>query len=278
MSGQRVPGTTCGFEADVPSLADGTLARWLMPAAGSEVGVCRKPAVEPPMLSCTPQVPDLSFLFNSCQQPARGLSEAALQRAAAALAVEVNVIKAVAKVETAGRAWDKEGRPKILYERHYFHRLTGGVHAARHPHLSAPSYGGHNAGGSQYEKLEEAYALNAWAALQSVSWGGFQIMGEHYATLGYASPHHMALAMASSEEAHLDGFVQFVLANRHLLLALRAKRWTRFARGYNGPRYADNAYDTKMEAEYEALVAAERAATATPPPPRGAGPALTPMP
>jgi hypothetical protein len=278
MSGQRVPGSTCAAEADLTSLADGTLARWLMPAAGSEAGICRKPAVEPPMLSCSPQVPDVSFLFNSCQQPARGFGPAALERAARALGVEVNVIKAVASVETAGRSFDKQGRPKILYERHYFHRLTGGVHAATHPHLSAPSYGGHNAGGPQYEKLEEAFALNGWAALQSASWGGFQIMGEHYALLGYASPHHMALAMATSEEAHLDAFVQFVLAQRHLLLALRGKQWTRFARGYNGPRYADNDYDTKMKDAYEALVAAERAAAAPQAPRPGPGPALSPMP
>jgi hypothetical protein len=39
------------------------------------------------------------------------------------------------------------------------------------------------------------------------------------------------------------------LANR-LDGALRARNWPSFARGYNGPAYAQNAYDKKMAAAY----------------------------
>ena len=55
--------------------------------------------------------------------------------------------------------------------------------------------------------------------------------------------------MNSGAAAHLDAFVSFILANR-LDGALRAKNWASFARGYNGPAYAQNAYDKKMAAAY----------------------------
>ena len=32
------------------------------------------------------------------------------------------------------------------------------------------------------------------------------------------------------------------------------KKWANFAKGYNGPAYADNAYDVKMETAYNHFV------------------------
>jgi hypothetical protein len=55
--------------------------------------------------------------------------------------------------------------------------------------------------------------------------------------------------MSSGAAAHLVAFVSFILANR-LDGALRARNWPSFARGYNGPAYAQNAYDKKMAAAY----------------------------
>ena len=49
--------------------------------------------------------------------------------------------------------------------------------------------------------------------------------------------------------AHLDAFVNFIKANK-LDGTLRAKNWAAFARGYNGPGYAQNAYDKKMAEAY----------------------------
>lgn len=46
------------------------------------------------------------------------------QRAAANLDVEVAAIKAVVQIEAAGRGFLADGRPKILFERHWFWKLT----------------------------------------------------------------------------------------------------------------------------------------------------------
>ena len=44
-------------------------------------------------------------------------------------------------VETSGRGYLSDRRPKILFERRHFHRLTGGQYDASHPGISNPSAG-----------------------------------------------------------------------------------------------------------------------------------------
>jgi peptidoglycan hydrolase-like protein with peptidoglycan-binding domain len=63
--------------------------------------------------------------------------------------------------------------------------------------------------------------------------------------------------MAASEGDQLDAMVGFI-AHHGLDQPLRRADWASFARGYNGPGYAANAYDTKLE---EAFAAARANAT-----------------
>ena len=106
--------------------------------------------------------------------------------AASQLNCEVAAIKAVAQTESPREAFqDFLGKkmPSILYERHYFKRLTGGKYNKSHPILSGPrgNYGLYSA---QYKKLLEAMSLDEEAALKSCSWGKFQIMGANYKNCG----------------------------------------------------------------------------------------------
>lgn len=180
--------------------------------------------------------------------------------AAAELGCELAAIKAVAEVESAGDPFLPDGRPKILFERHIFHRKTGGEYSAEHSGVSSSSPGGYEGGAAEYSRLRAALTLDRDAALQSASWGRFQIMGFNHAVCGYAGAEAFVSAMVDSEVNHLDAFVGFVKGNR-LDRALRAKDWAAFARGYNGPAYAKNKYDQKMATAY-AKHSAE-AATAT---------------
>ena len=67
--------------------------------------------------------------------------------------------------------------------------------------------------------------------------------------LGYDTPQDMVLAMLDDAETHLDAMVSFITA-AHLDDELRAHNWAAFARGYNGPQYAKNAYDKKLAAAF----------------------------
>lgn len=165
---------------------------------------------------------------------------------AAAIGCTVKQLRAVAKVESGGGAFDGKGRPKILFERHYFHRLTLGEWSVCD--FSDPKGGGYNE--SSWLKLGRAACKDALAAFQSCSWGKFQIMGAHWKALGYPSPLEMAWDMRESESAHYDALVRFILANgladEMRRLSANSADNVAFAKAYNGPSYAKFSYHTKL--------------------------------
>jgi len=241
MANFRIPGPISGINSSF--WFDYTvLAQWLSPVRG--------PVSVAPVPRQHFAGPDVSFIFGQCLNPALGLSEADYMEAASTLGVEVAAIKAVAEVETSGKAFDESGRPRILFERHYFHRLTGGRFSAGHPDISNRRPGGYGSFSSQYVKLERAYELDHDAALRSASWGRFQIMGDNYLAAGFNSIREFVLAMTRSESEHLKAFTKFVASNKKMLAALRRNDWAAFAALYNGPGYQKNHYDTKMKDAY----------------------------
>ena len=175
--------------------------------------------------------------------------------AARRLGVEVAVVKAVTAVEARGSGFIRNtDLPCILFEGHWFHRFTRGVHANHHPHLSYASWTKryYKGGRGEYDRLVEAIGIcdEPDAALKSASWGLFQIMGFNHELAGYPGVRDFVNAMAVSEGAQLDAFVSFVLAQPAMADHLREKQWADFARRYNGPGYQQNQYDVKLAAEF----------------------------
>lgn len=176
------------------------------------------------------------------------------------LQVEKAVLQAVAEVESGGAGFLALAppKPKVLFEGHYFHRLTGGRFDATHPTLSFPKWTRKHyakTGVGEWARLEEAIGLDRPAALQSASWGAFQIMGANYAQAGFSDVDAFAAAQSTSAEAQLECFTRFI-ARRWYLAPLRNKDWALFAERYNGPAYAHNQYDTKLARAYAAWAAA----------------------
>jgi N-acetylmuramidase/Putative peptidoglycan binding domain len=162
----------------------------------------------------------------------------------------VTELWAVISVETAGCGFLPDRRPKILFERHIFSRLTGGRYDATAPDVSQPTAGGYGApGANQYDRLAVAQQLDAAAALQSASWGLGQVMGENFAAAGFADVAGMVAAMVTSEDSQLLAVAAFV-ANNRFTSALSQHDWAAFAAGYNGPNYATNKYDQKLQHFY----------------------------
>jgi len=88
------------------------------------------------------------------------------------------------------------------------------------------------------------------AALQSASWGMGQIMGENFAVTGFPSVEDMVAAMSQSEDAQLTAMGNFLMGTG-LNTPLQAHNWASFARGYNGPNYAINRYDVRLNSEFQ---------------------------
>lgn len=173
------------------------------------------------------------------------------QKAAQALGCDVDAVKAVDRIESGGSGFLPSGQPKILFEAHLFSRFTGHKYDAEYPGISSPSWNRklYKGGAAEHERLSSAVALDRNAALQSASWGRYQILGSNWRECGYPSLQAFINAMYESEKDHLEAFVGFV-KHRGLADELQRKDWAGFARGYNGPGYLNNRYDTKLAIAY----------------------------
>lgn len=182
-------------------------------------------------------------------------------KAAQLLDVEEAAVKAIASVESSGEGFitDKVGNklPKILFERHVmfkrlrdFTPIKSADMAAKYPDIVNPTPGGYKGGLAEHERLDRAVKIDRVTALESASWGAYQIMAYHWKVLGYASVQEF-VNKAYTEEGQLELFIRFVKASPNVLKALKAKDWVGVARAYNGPGYAVNKYDQKMTEAYE---------------------------
>lgn len=182
------------------------------------------------------------------------LADVDYARAAKTIGCDVAAVKAVVSVEAAGAGFDAAKRPKLLPEPHYFDKLLPDAKRAqaRAAGLSYPKWGTQPYDKTQdlrYARLSRMMAIDQEIALQSCSWGLGQIMGANAKTCGYASALEMVTRFLTGEGAQLDGLVGFILGNS-LGAALARRQWAAFAKGYNGPAYAKNAYDTKLATAY----------------------------
>ncbi|QGZ31497.1 N-acetylmuramidase domain-containing protein [Stutzerimonas stutzeri] len=189
----------------------------------------------------------------------RLLKQKDLQQAADRLGVPLASVMAVNQVESRGEGFEVNGRPAILFERHVmFDRLQANgmtvaeaeALAVKFPALVNRRPGGYAGGTAEHQRLAQAKQIHNASALESASWGLFQIMGHHWERLGYLDARHFADTMALSEAAQLDAFVSFIEADPVLHKALKARNWKAFARGYNGKNYAKNLYDVKLARAY----------------------------
>ncbi len=170
--------------------------------------------------------------------------------------IEPEVLWAVAAVESPRGAYLPDGRPYILFESHVFGKLTKYKFNKTHPKISARGWAGPGtygaSGAFQYTRLEEAMRLDESAALQSCSWGRFQIMGFHWKMLGFSSVQDMVKALVESEANQFLAFFKF-MDNKGIIPALQAKDWDQIAYRYNGSGYRKNRYHIKMRNAYTSL-------------------------
>jgi hypothetical protein len=160
-------------------------------------------------------------------------------------------IHAILDVEAAGSGFDKQGRPKMLFEPHVFWRELGPGplrDRAEKAGLAYPKWR-RDYPADSYPRLLKAMEIDQNAALRSASWGLGQIMGFNHKAAGYPSAKAMVEAFMEDEDAHLRAMVRFIVTNG-LDEALRRHDWAGFARGYNGAGFAKNGYDRKLAASF----------------------------
>ncbi len=183
------------------------------------------------------------------QSKGRPLSDSGMVQICDTLGVDAARVWAVLSVETRGFGFLDNRKPRILFERHIFHRLTDGVHDSVDAGISSKSPGGYVGGAAEYARLESAMKLDQEAALKSASWGIGQVMGFNYKVAGFDGIETMIAAMVADEDNQMLAMANFIRGN-DLAGAMQDANWEAFARGYNGPAFRKNDYDTRLAAAH----------------------------
>lgn len=172
--------------------------------------------------------------------------------AAAILGCEPAVLMAVAEVESAGGGFDDNGRIKLRFEGHKFREYTQRKFDGSNPEISYP-YRIQSSKKHGYNEFNQAFRLNAEAALLSSSFGKFQPMGFTHDEADFDNVFEFVDYLKVSEANQLLVFVKLVKFRR-LDDELRRKDWAGFAKNYNGASYRDNDYDGKMARAYKRIL------------------------
>ena len=191
------------------------------------------------------------------------LGEQDLLNAATLLGIEVAAIKAVNEVESRGQGF-VDDFPVILFERHLFwkrlkkHGVNPASVVKNNRDILSTKAGGYKNKAQEIKRLKRAMKIHPQAAMESASWGLFQVLGKHWKKLNYSSIENFVANMQESEAKQLDVFVRYIKAfecDQHLKLKngaskLRLRNFEKFAACYNGPAFKKNFYHTRMLRAY----------------------------
>jgi hypothetical protein len=192
---------------------------------------------------------DSSLLQIPTIVPPSHLTDSDFNLAASFLKCEPAIIKGLTDVEAPQGPFQQNGTPTILFERHVFHRLTGGRFDSTAPDISNAVAGGYGKYSEQWARLQRAAALSFDQALMAASWGAFQIMGENFYSAGFSNVEDMVYGMRTGVSSHLLAFTKFIMASKSLTEAIQSKDWNSFALHYNGPGNVTS-YSSKLAEAY----------------------------
>ncbi len=187
------------------------------------------------------------------------LTEQDIIEVAAELGVEVPAIKAVIDIETGStrRGFWTEGKPIINFDLVVFRKMAAknrinlsGYTTSHSVIFARPNisrYGSQQA--AQQARLDAAMDIDSLSAIEGTFWGMFQLGGFNWKLCGTSSPEEFVKLMSRSERDQLELFGEFITRSG-LLPSLKAKNWSAFARGYNGPAYAERGYHRRLASSY----------------------------
>lgn len=224
---------------------------------GTQLLNATKPVTEP--TADTEEAPESTEGGELPSNVINRLTEEDYKEVAEKLGVEVAAIKAVVDIE-AGRAHEgffMPGKPIINFDLSMFRKFAGrrGIALSRYTRTHSEVFSRPNARrhgstqAAQHARLNKALTIDKATAIEGTFWGMFQLGGFNWKKCGCASMDEFVEKMSRSERDQLDLFAEFITTTG-LLKHLKAKNWSAFARGYNGPSYAARGYHTRMAGAY----------------------------
>lgn len=187
----------------------------------------------------------------------RRLEQGDIGDAAREIGIETAVLLAFLEVEAAGRGFDNQNRPKMLFEPHVFWRNLAGKLREQAVALGL-AYAKWKPGAypkDSYPRMERATVVSREPAFRSGSYGLPQILGENHKAAGFLSAEAMFTTMKQGEREQLLAMVT-LLKDWGLAVHLRDKdfskpeSWVLAVSRYNGKGYAANNYHVKCAAAF----------------------------
>lgn len=176
---------------------------------------------------------------------------ASIKAEAFRIGVEQEALAAFVEIESGGRGFDKNGKIIIQFEPSWFKRKA--------PYAPSGKWSLNKVErqSKEWEAFNEAFRLDANAAMESTSIGLGQVMGFHYNRLGYSSVGQMWDDAKKGEDRQIFQMAEFVRTDSRLIKALKEKNWHLVAVYYNGAgymeiakRYGREPYNISMEKAY----------------------------
>jgi hypothetical protein len=166
--------------------------------------------------------------------------------------IEYAAMKAFGSVESGGEGFATDtGKLLIQFEPAWYKKQ------APYAPSGLWSLNGVEKQSKEYAAFSDAFSKDKHAAMMSTSIGMYQIMGFHFATLGYPTVDAMWDDFKLGEYQQTLAVVRFIKANPKLYKALRLKDWDTVASIYNGAAYKTMAvkwgrepYDISMAKAY----------------------------
>jgi hypothetical protein len=169
-----------------------------------------------------------------------------------------SALLAVVECETSGKPFEQDGHtPSLLFERHKFYselqkHQPGKLKSAIIAGLAIPKwnrktqYKDQGTSAGRLNVIAKARAIDQEVANRAASWGLGQTMGFNAERLHYPNATDMVAELSKGIAEQIDALVREIKTS-HLDKYLVAKNFSAFAKGYNGPGYAQNNYDTRMK-------------------------------
>jgi hypothetical protein len=187
------------------------------------------------------------------------------KRLAELVGIEVGVLMAIREVESGGDVF------AIRFEPHLFLKTRGDLSGVI-PCGSCPKVS-YVKSETDFGAYKRAWSHDSRLSIESSSWGAFQVMGSNLYKVDFSVLEDYGLEPPSSVKELCDPdsgqfFSNSEMATKVSELLLvewfngwsAAKKdannheWSKLARKYNGPSYADHDYDIKLEAAYNRIM------------------------
>ena len=104
---------------------------------------------------------------------------------------------------------------------------------------------------AEWTAFNNAFSLDADAAMESTSIGMMQVMGFHWKMLGFSSVGAMWDFAKESEANQVDLALRFIKANPKLDQAVKSNDFTLIAYYYNGAGYKKFNYDERLKKQFK---------------------------